>query len=370
MRIGIDIKCLRYNKAGIGRYLRSILDELQETDHQNEYFLFTPAATDYKPKNSNFKVLVCKSKIRQPGILWQQFTLPLFIRKNKIDVFWGPEQTLPLHKIKGTSKVLTVHDFVYKRFPKTMAKSVLFINRHFGSKSIKVADYICPVSNFTKQELCKFFPKTNENKIRIVCNGVKADHVQSAQKRGSELLFVGSLEPRKNLKNLLIALETLHGKGLDIPLVLTGPKGWKNASIKKLLEKSPIAKNIRHLGYVSETELELLYETCAAVVFPSLYEGFGLPVLEAFAHGAPVLTTKGSVMEDIAGKYAYYFKATEPQSIADTIEKFYQERPSFEIKNAERDLGIAKILNKYSWEHSAKALLKVFEEACEKRTAQ
>lgn len=368
MRIGIDIKCMRYNKAGIGRYLRSILDELQKKDLKNEYFLFTPGATDFSPTNPNFKVTVCKSKLRQPGILWQQFTLPAFIRKNKIDVFWGPEQTLPLRKIKGTAKVLTVHDFVYKRFPKTMAKSVLFINKHFGSKSIKAADFICPVSNFTQKELCKFFPKTSENKIRVVSCGVKTEQVDSKLERKNELLFVGSLEPRKNLINLLKALEILQEKGFNIPLMLTGPKGWKNASIKRLLETSSIAKNIRQLGYVSERELKQKYDTCAAVVFPSLYEGFGLPVLEAFAHNAPVLTTKGSVMEDIAGNLALYFNASDPQSIANTIESFYKQRSSFDFEDAARKTEISKLLKKYSWEHSASALLEVFEEANKKRT--
>lgn len=363
MRIGIDIKCLRYNNAGIGRYLRSILSALQEIDSHNEYFLFTPSATTFKPTKDNFKVIVCKSKIKQPGILWQQNVLPTFIKKNNIDVFWGPEQTIPHARLKNVAKVLTVHDFVYKRYPKTMVKSVLLINKIFGRASIKNADIICPVSEFTQKELFHFFPKVRKEKVHVVYNGVNSYSPKACSKRGENLLFVGSLEPRKNLENLLLALEILHGEGIDIPLTITGPSGWKNTNIHKKLEKTSIANNVQHLGFVTEETLNELYNNCAAVIFPSFYEGFGLPVLEALAHRAPVLTTQGSVMEEIAGKFATYFNANEPASIASAIKKFYTERESRynEIKASEGELQ--GLVNRYSWANAARALLEQFETA-------
>lgn len=363
MRIGIDIKCLRYNNAGIGRYLRSILSALQEIDSTNEYFLFTPSATSFKPEKENFKVVVCKSKIKQPGILWQQNTLPSFIRQNNIDVFWGPEQTIPHAKFQNVAKVLTVHDFVYKRFPKTMVKSVLLINKFFGNMSIKKADVICPVSEFTQKELFRFFPKIQKENVHVVSCGVDSCSPKSQIKRNNSLLFVGSLEPRKNLENLLHALEILHDEGHEIPLTITGPTGWKNTNIHKKLEKTSIAGNVQHLGFVTEETLNKLYDTCAAVIFPSFYEGFGLPVLEAIAHRAPVLTTQGSVMEEIAGKYATYFDANNPASIASAIKNFYNERESRynEIKASEGELQ--GLVNRYSWANAARALLEQFEVA-------
>lgn len=365
MRIGIDIKCLRYNNAGIGRYLRSILATLQEIDSCNEYFLFTPSASSFKPAKSNFKVVVCKSKIKQPGILWQQNVLPSYIIKNNIDVFWGPEQTIPHAGLKNVAKVLTVHDFVYKRFPKTMVKSVLLINKFFGRRAIKHADIICPVSEFTQKELFHFFPKVSKDKVHVVSCGVDSQTSKAGANRGNDLLFVGSLEPRKNLEKLLQALEILHNEGLDIPLTITGPTGWKNTNIHKKLEKTSIADNVHHLGFVTEETLDELYRTCAAVIFPSFYEGFGLPVLEALAHRAPVLTTQGSVMEEIAGKFANYFDANDPASIASTIKEFYKERESRYSDIAKNESHLQELVSRYSWKNAAQSLLRQFEMAAQ-----
>lgn len=364
MRIGIDIKCLRYNNAGIGRYLRSLLSALQDIDSQNEYFLFTPSESSFKPRNINFEVVVCKSKIKQPGIFWQQNTLPSFIRKKEIDVFWGPEQTLPNIGLGSTAKVLTVHDFVYKRFPETMVKSVLWINKFIGPHSIKNADIICPVSEFTQKELFHFFPKTSKEKVSVVHNGVgPCKPKEAGTQRGENLLFVGSMEPRKNLENLLQALEILHDEGIDVPLTITGPSGWKNASICKRLEKSPVAGNISYTGFVTEDALDKLYDTCAAVVFPSFYEGFGLPVLEALSHRAAVLTSQGSVMEEIAGNFATYFDAHSPASIANSIKTFYQEKEARYKEMEANETRLQELLGHYSWIDAARALLKQFERA-------
>ena len=326
MRIGIDIKCLRYNNSGIGRYLISLLDALQEIDNENEYFLFSPHAIDYPITNKNFKLCPYSGKFafqkKIPGILWQQLTLPRLLKQYQIDVFWGPEQTLPLGK-SDRKKVLTVHDFVYKRFPETMRKSVRWINNHIGESSIKEADVVAVNSDFTKSELLHYHPNMEHGKIAVVpcgINCVVTPLCANPQRKG--LLFVGSLEPRKNFGNLVKALEILDKKGIQVTLTMTGPKGWKNSSENSLLQNSPVAKNIQHLGFVSDSELQNLYASSAAVIFPSVYEGFGLPVLEALNYKTPVLTTKGSVMEEIAGDCGIYFDANSPESIAQTIEAF------------------------------------------------
>ena len=370
MRIGIDIKCLRYNNAGIGRYLRCTLEALQRIDSKNEYLLFAPSKTPFEPTAPNFKVVICKSEIRLPGILWQQTTLPGIIRENNIDIFWGPEQTLPVGNTGKAIRVLTVHDLVYKRYPETMAKSVLWINRLFGNKSIEVADAIFSDSGFTKNEILHFFQDIDKEKIHVVTCGAATSLAQSEKRpREGRLLFVGSLEPRKNLTALIRALEILHEGGLDIPLAMTGPKGWKNHSIHDILSKSPIAANISHLGFVSEAELRELYDTSAALVFPSIYEGFGLPVLEALAHRMPVLTTKGSVMEEVAGDFATYFDASKPESIAEAIREFWSRREAAEQELLQKESGIKELLEKFSWDNTAKKILKHMEQLVNGRRA-
>ena len=362
MRIGIDIKCLRYNNSGIGRYLISLLDELQALDHENEYFLFSPHEIRYDISNKNFRLCPYHGKFavqkKIPGILWQQLTLPKLLQRYKIDVFWGPEQTLPLGK-SCCKKVLTVHDFVYKRYPKTMRKSVRWINKHIGKKSILEADVVAVNSEFTQKELLHFHPNIDKNKIEVVPCGIKKSDKPCAKSSARNgLLFVGSLEPRKNFKNLVKALEILDQKGIQIKLTMTGPKGWKNSSENNLLQNSSVAKNIQHLGFVSDQELRDLYANSAAVIFPSMYEGFGLPILEALNYKTPVLTTKGSVMEEIAEDCGIYFDAGSPESIARTIENFLTQQQDF-LKNKEDKRSA--ILEKYQWKNSARQLLQIFE---------
>lgn len=367
MRIAIDIKCLRYNNSGIGRYLRCMLDSLQKLDQENEYFLFSPTPIDYKITSPNFKFVHLPGfKIlgkNVPGILWQQTTLPKALRQQSVDIFWGPEQTVPISRC-SCKKILTVHDFVYKRYPETMRKSVLWINNNIGEKSILSADKIAVVSDFTKQELQYFYPQVSNNQIVVVPNGTRITGrtISSADlPRKKQLLFVGSLEPRKNLKNLITALEILKNENLEFPLIVTGPKGWKNTAEVDLLRNSPVANNIHHLGFVSDAELQDLYATSAAVVFPSFYEGFGLPVIEALAVKTPVLTSRGSVMESIAGKCGIYFDATSPESIAETIKSYFAKDNPWEFLD-QLEPELQKILDTFRWENSAKKLMEVFNE--------
>lgn len=378
MRIGIDIKCLRTNNSGIGRYTRSLLDALQQVDIRNEYVLFSPSPVDYTITNPKWKTVVVPTKL--PGILWQQLALPLALKDEHIDVIWGPEQTIPVIGLskgyKATGKdhkeisssteiasVLTIHDFVYRRFPGTMRKSVLWITRTFGGKSIKKATAIVPVSDFTKNELFHFYPKVNKDKVEVVsCAVDSAQNLSDGQTlnnaaRKDQLLFVGSLEPRKNLQTLVRALEILKSRGMDVPLVMTGPRGWKNQTIKDMLRTSSVAANIEHKGFVSDEELRNLYKESAAVIFPSVYEGFGLPALEALAYGAPVLTSKGTVMESVLGDCGLYFDPKSAEDMANVIEGFWKERKV--VPEASR----VALLSKYSWQNSARKLIEVFQKA-------
>ena len=363
MRIGIDIKCLRYNNSGIGRYLVQLLDALQKIDSQNDYFLFSPQPIDYPLSNPRFHACPHPGNRffkKLPGILWQQRVLPRLLKENKIDIFWGPEQTLPLYTT-GCKKILTIHDFVYRRYPGTMRHSVRWINSHIGEKSIQQADIIAVNSDFTKQELLHFFPKYPEDKIKVVTCGINKATAPAPRERKRQFLFVGSLEPRKNLKNLIIALEKLAGKGIRVPLFLIGPQGWNNSSENNLIRNSIIAGDIHPLGFVSDEKLQELYSSSAAVVFPSFYEGFGLPVLEALRCRTAVLTTKGSVMESIAKECGIYFDARNPDSIADTIETFLNRGEPYDIPQDKEEIRL-EILSRFQWENSARTLLQAFQQ--------
>ncbi len=359
MRIGIDVKLLRSNSAGLKVYLESLLDELQKIDYTNEYILFSPSPVAYRLFATNFSYHISKTKL--PGILWQQFELPSLAKEHKIDVCWGPEQTLFLRRPKGICKILTVHDFVYRRFPKTMERSVRTITQYYGTRSLSKSDILLCISNFTARELKKFYPSIPKQKLRIIPNGISSQNtIQEPLPKEDFLFFTGSMEPRKNLPRLIQALEILHAKGVSPKLKIAGPAGWHNKAFHDLLENSPVQDSIEILGFVCSEELQKLYRTCKGFVFPTLYEGFGLPALEALQNGARVLVSKDSPMQEFLGTLGIYFDPNNPESIAQAIEDLYAhpEKVSYSEKENKKRLSVIK---RYSWEHSAKKLKAIFE---------
>ncbi len=365
MRIGIDIKAFKNGTTGIARYLRSILDYLQELDRENDYFLFSCARSDYETRNPRWKKII--TPWRLPGIAWQQLVLPGLLRKNAIDILWAPEQMCPIFLSRKIGVILTVHDLVCRRFPQTSVWSNRMIQQHLLPRAVRRSDAIAPVSNYIARELESAFPRLlHGDTMKPVYNGSPEwtpTPGYAAGRRGNFLFFAGNVEPRKNLARLIQALEILLRKhGLSVPLHLAGPAGWKNQSIHALIDSSIVKKNIAFLGYLSEEELKGEYQTCKALVYPSLYEGFGLPVLEALSLDCLVLTSEGTVMQEVAQGCAMYFDPKDAQSIAAAIRHIYD--PAFDRSNYLDEK--AEILRKYSWEHSAATLLSIMREVHER----
>lgn len=358
MRIAIDIKSFKNGTTGIARYLRSILDCLQKIDTKNEYFLFECWSSDYFPVNKKWKKFYTSWKL--PGILWQQFILPFQLRKYNIEVLWAPEQVCPLFFMKGIKIITTVHDIAFIHFPETFQPSTLLILKHLFPRVIIKSNFLATVSNYIKNDMLSTYSKICKNANVISCtNGKPNWHIPSdysAENRKDFLLSVGNIEPRKNLSNLVKALEILYDKGFNVPLHLVGPRGWKNSELHTYIANSLIKKNIHFKGYLPEDDLKNEYLTCKALIYPSLYEGFGLPILEALCMDCLVLTSKETVMEEIAKNCAIYFDPNNPNDIAKAIKKIYL--PDFDrsyyLKNNK------KVLDNYSWNKSAQKLLDLF----------
>jgi glycosyltransferase involved in cell wall biosynthesis len=357
MRIGIDIKPFKNGSTGISRYLRSIMDWLQKIDNENEYFLFECRSCEYRIENPRWKKVLIHSKL--PGILWQQFILPFHLKKNKIDILWASEQICPFFYTGGAKIITSVFDFTPLRFPDTCQRSNLIIQKYLFPLTIKKSQFLIPISDFVKREVLYFYPECDKNvQIRTVpCGGPDWELPQdyNRENRQDFLFFAGNLEPRKNLINVIEALEILHNSGIDIPLHIAGPQGWRNKDLFEKLDQSPVRDNIKFLGYITEEELKKEYMICKAVIYPSIYEGFGLPVLEALCLNAVVLTSKNTVMEEIAGEAGIYFNPEDPYDIADkirTLDKFAVGQSG----HAE------KIINEYKWSISARKLLDLFRE--------
>ena len=335
-----------------------MLNKLQEIDKENEYFLFECKNSGFIPENPKWKKVLIQSRL--PGTIWQQIILPGYLTRYNIEVLWAPEQTCPFLLNKKIKVITTIHDFATLRFPETCRWTNNLIFRLTFSFTLRSSDYLIPVSEYVKRELQQYYPWVKKDKkIETVSNGSPDWKLpEFCSNSGSEnyLFFAGNLEPRKNLIKLIKALEILHTRGRDVKLHIAGPKGWKNSDLLKKIRLSPISGNIQILGFLTEKELQEQYFHSCAVIFPSIYEGFGLPVLEALKLNILVLTSKNTVMEEIAGSAAIYFDPNDENDIAEKIALL--DDPSFDREYYLRNKN--EILQKYSWEISANKLLLMF----------
>jgi glycosyltransferase involved in cell wall biosynthesis len=299
--------------------------------------------------------------------LWQQLVLPFLLKKYAVDVLWAPEQICPVFFVKKTKIVTTIHDCVLYHFPQTSQKSVRIVYSILFKPTIKSSAKLIAVSDFIRQDfLDSYHSIAKPEKTITITHGkpdwkIPTDYLP--EQRESFLFFAGNNEPRKNLLNLIKALELAHDDGLIIPLHLAGPAGWKNKDMADYIRNSRICSQITFLGYCSDAELKHQYLSCKAFVYPSLYEGFGLPVLEALCLDCLVVTSKNTVMEEIAGKSALYFNPVDPADIAALLKTIYA--PAFTRNTYLHHKN--NILQNYSWELAAKKILQTLENAATAR---
>lgn len=335
------------------------MDCLQKNDSVNEYYLFECTRTSYQLFNSKWKII--STSTRLPGIIWQQFTLPRLLKKYQIEVLWAPEQICPVLLFSKIKVITTVHDLVYIRYPQTVHITNLIISRLLFKPTINRSTCLIPVSDFIHREIRTTFPQIADHKpIETITNGAPDWNLPSSYKnydRKNNLFFAGNLEPRKNLESLLEAMALIAHKIPEMTLDIAGPSGWKNADIFKKLQCGNLYERVNILGYLSDEELQYRYANCKALVFPSFYEGFGMPVLEALKTDTLVLTSRGTVMEEILGDSALYFDPFDINDIAAKLEMVYKK----DFNRNEYLRNKNAIINQYQWEKSAMKLKSLFE---------
>lgn len=361
MRIGIDIKAFKNGTTGIARYLRSILDCLQGLDQENEYILYECTPSCYVPTNPRWRKRLIPWRL--PGVLWQQFVLPFHLQTDSIDVFWAPEQVCPLLFTRDIPIVTTVHDLAYVHFPETFQFTTRQILARTAPSVLRKSTFLVAVSDYIRRDIQKVYGRAGPSqRIVVIPNGhpgwsVSADY--SAEARESFLLFPGNLEPRKNVRRLLEALSILKASGKRVELKLTGGKGWRNSGLLSDLHNGDLRDQVSILGHQSEMELQGLYSNCRALIYPSLYEGFGLPVLEALSLDCLPLTSRNTVMEEIAGDAALYFDPYDPRSISSAISRIFEA----DFDRSKYLQHRATVLQEYSWKHTANQHLNLFVKA-------
>lgn len=355
MIIGFDgSRAFVSERTGTEEYSYQIFKALTKIDHQNQYIIYVRPQTFFYstwPNNFVFK------KINWPR-LWTQAGLSIQSFKDNLDVLFVPAHTLPVIRKPGLKSVVTVHDLGSEYLPGTHQLKQRIYLSYMQRKQLKGATRIIAVSKATKKDLVKRIGIEPE-KVTVIYEGydqklfkpIRGDILVNSLK--PYYLFVGTVQPRKNLERVIKAFAKIKDK----KLVIAGSKGWLADQIYKLPKKLGIEDKVKFLGYVPDEKLPALYSAAEALVFPSLFEGFGLPILEAQACGCPVLTSKISSMPEVAGKGALLVNPYDVNEITNAmIEVMDQSVRNKLIKN-----GFENV-KRFSWEKCAAQTLEVFEE--------
>ena len=339
MKIGIDCRPLSRTKAGIGYYLWEILNHWGKIEVPHELILYSASEFAIPPQLAASHVRYRQRVFRVlPPEKWMHTVLPLQLRWDKVDVYWGPNYAMPMLPF-GAPSVLTVHDMVYRVFPETMKRVTYLHNRYGLERYVRWCSHIIADSENTKQDLMQFLSLPGD-KIEVIPLGVseRFDHSLSGQSDDtmmqdlglddkSYLLTVGTLEPRKNLTRVIQAfklfLQNQHSdRGSSPLLVVVGAAGWGETSAKVHHE---LGEAIKYLGYVSDETLGALYRHAQGFVYMSLYEGFGLPPLEAMRCGTPVLVSNTSSLPEVVGECGLYANPNQVEDIARQMSRLWDD---------------------------------------------
>ncbi len=334
MRVAINCRSFLNKKyTGIGRYAYNLVKSLSEIDNGNQYLLYVRKKL-FDPKR------------RTPQIPAQNFSLKIDYFNNGLDKTLGgvdvyhspsPEKLL----IEGPKIIVTIHDLIHLAYPQGHTSATIeATQRHMQEIVKKSAKIICCSQN-TADDLKKYFD-VSADKIRVIHQGVDKnifyplsggeqglaqDVLRARAIQEPFILFVGTLEPRKNLNNLLRAFFFLkERKKFSGKLVIVGMKGWMGESAAYFIEHLGLKNDVICLGYVTDEELRVLYNKAQVFVFPSFYEGFGFPIVEAFSCGAAVITSNGSSCAEVAGEAALTVDPYQPKEIADAMAKILEDK--------------------------------------------
>ena len=378
MNIQFDAQLLLDNhKTGIGWTAQKIIECLAKTEKQNSYMLNYFALCHLIQKRNHVNSLLqlgCKpnecrwfdSSVYK--LLYNFIPLPygLFFG-NKADITHFMNYHVP-PGVKG--KVITmVYDTVYKAFPNTMSVRSRFMLNLSMKRSCKRADLIVTISQFSKSEIIKYL-NVSPDKIVIMPCGVdfeiyrpdyNEEDIRTAKKKygleGEYLLYLGTLEPRKNIDRLVDAYALIKQRVNNPPkLVIAGRKGWQYDSIFKKVRELGLADDVIFTGYVDASDSPLLMSGAIAFVFPSIYEGFGMPPLEAMACGTPVITSNAASLPEVVGDAALMVNPYSTESIADAIERILFDK-NLRAKLSKRGLKRASC---YSWDNSVRVILDIY----------
>jgi glycosyltransferase involved in cell wall biosynthesis len=370
MIIGIDGNEANIeNKVGIGEYAFELLKQFERfkiKDLRFRIYLKTKPRPEMPKAREGWEY-----KIIGPRKMWTQFALPfsLLLDKNRPDVFFSPSHYAP--RFSPVPTAISIMDLSYIHFPQLFTKHDLYQLTNWTKYSTKQAKKIFTISNFSRDDIIKIYNKkvgdvvTTYLGIKPIESSkvYKVSNVESMNELNKKfgitapyILFVGTIQPRKNIAKLIEAVSLLKEK--QVNLVVVGKKGWLWEEILAAPEKFKVQDRIKFLDFVGNEDLPSLYKNALCFVLPSLYEGFGLPVLEAMKFGCPAVISNVSSLPEVGGDAAIYFDPQNVDDIADKLDKVISDE---KLRAEMTEKGYNQV-KKFSWEKTAKETLKVLEE--------
>ena len=373
MRIGIDARKL--HDFGIGTYIRNVLRHLARLDRETEFVLFCrpkdrPTLASVGP---NFHPV---AETAGDYSLAEQWKIPLALRREGVTLFHAPHYVVP--PLVSCRSVVTIHDCIHLMFQQYLPSRLAF---SYARTSIRMASRratrVLTVSESSKRDILRFVDIEPE-KIEVIYNAY--DELFSVEPREEDVarvreryqlhdefvMYAGNVKPHKNLERLILAFDLVRKRGLDhLKLVLIGDEISKYTALRRAVHQHQLHKHVRFLGYLPEETLAVMYRLARVFVFPSLYEGFGLPPLEAMASGTPVVISNVSSLPEVAGDAAVLVDPHDPSAIADGI---YQALTDEQLRCDLRRKGLLRSQH-FSWEKSVQRIREIYRDVGQVRVS-
>lgn len=373
MVIGIDGNEANVDKSvGVSVYTQELLKyfaSVASNDLQFIVYLRIPKKKHLPRQKKYFKYKV----INTPR-LWRDLRFPWYLyTHNEIDVLFSPAHYTP--RFCPVPVVVTIHDTSYEYFPHEFLKKDLFKLKAWTTHAIKQAKTVIAVSESTKRDIVKNYKITAKD-VNIVMNGFKKHQDVRSKKTSAQvmkkydlkkheyILYVGTLQPRKNITTLIKSFEQVHKLRPYVKLVIVGRKGWLYHEFFSTAQQLGLQDSILFTGYVPDEDLPHLYKNAGVFVMPSLYEGFGIPLLEAMYYGCPVISSNTSSLPEVGGDAAIYFN---PRNVNQLTKKIIEVLGKKSLRNKLVKAG-KKQYKKFSWKKSASETLQLIEDTAEAET--
>lgn len=361
MKIAVNAADLDHSRIdGTRIYIQNLLKNFGLQDREDRFLVYHKNKFNPQlefPVFENYEI----KKYPFP-FWWTQTRFAWEILKEKPDVLWMPMHSLPCFRPRKTKTVVTIHDLAFKFFPDHFPKKDLRRLNFFTDYAVKNADKLIAISNSTKNDILKLYPEIGEEKIKVIHHGydkglfhenISHDEISRVKKCymlhvSRYMVFVGTIQPRKNIGTLLEAFKILRReeKQKDLGLVIAGSEGWLADPIVQEIKKAP---GVVMTGNFKTKDLPALLAGAEVFVLPSLYEGFGLPVIEAMACGTPAVVADNSSLAEVAGGAGLLFDSKDAKELAKKIRQVLEDQ---NLRNNLREKGLARAKN-FSWEKCA-----------------